>query len=104
MQPKISYDEPDECPITHHSHVCQIATAKHKLMPNKKLKEQNEKYEPNNSKQAKNSIEIKSRFSKIEDKFSEYSGFFIVDDNSNNFLDEEDEHQENIILGTGNVK
>lgn len=46
LQPKIVYENADECPITHHSHVCHLASVSSKLAPHKKLAEQSCKYSP----------------------------------------------------------
>lgn len=80
-QPKINYESPKECPITHHSHICQLANH-NKLMPHKQLKQQSSEYFPVHEGEC--SVEIESRFSKIEDRFSEFSEFFIVDEREEN--------------------
>lgn len=60
----LNYTEPAECPVIHHSHVCE--TEKKELNQQMKLKQEVTK--PIN--ECESSLELNMRFSKIEDKYN----------------------------------
>ena len=78
-QPRLIYETAKECPITHHPHICHLSHVS-KLAPRRKLAEQSSKYEPALLHAGECSVEVHSRFSRVEDRFTELSEFFVVED------------------------